>query len=423
MRRFARVTAAAVVLATTAMSGMLIGTTPQPVRALVALAVNDSLTMKHDRTAVVPAPGVMANDVVLLGGTVQLVSGVSHGTVSLQSNGGYTYTPASGYVGGDSFRYRLSGLVPTTATVTITITNAAPVAKPDAYSFAGSTLVVAAPGVLANDTDADGDTLVTDQVGGITGSLDLNANGGFQYTPGGGFSGSATFSYRVWDGVAWSGTTTVTLTGPSPTATPVPTSVPTPVPTPSPTPTPAPIPSIPLPIPSLPVPSLPVPSLPIPSLPIPSSPVASPNPSPVPSIPLPIGDTPLPTPSPSGGSTGGPPGSESSQPPTGTAGPGTAGAGGGSTTPGSGAQPPQGAGGAASRPGVNVTTPPLDAGVGTFGVFAGLEIWAVPAAVMGGPGLLVLLWIALQAAGATAWVPAARRLRDDDRRHRRRRTA
>ena len=88
MRRFARVTAAAVVLATTAMSGMLIGTTPQPVRALVALAVNGSLTMKHDRTAVVPAPGVMANDVVLLGGTVQLVSGVSHGTVSLQSNGG-----------------------------------------------------------------------------------------------------------------------------------------------------------------------------------------------------------------------------------------------------------------------------------------------------------------------------------------------
>ena len=72
---------------------------------------------------------------------------------------------------------------------------------------------------------------------------------------------------------------------------------------------------------------------------------------------------------------------------------------------------------------MNVTTPPLDAGVGTFGVFAGLEIWAVPAAVMGGPGLLVLLWIALQAAGATAWVPAARRLRDDDRRHRRRRTA
>jgi hypothetical protein len=71
-----------------------------------------------------------------------------------------------------------------------------------------------------------------------------------------------------------------------------------------------------------------------------------------------------------------------------------------------------------------VTTPPLDLGVGTFDVFAGLETWAVPAAVMGGPGLLVLLWIALQAAGATAWIPAARRLRDDDHsNHRQRRTA
>jgi len=56
----------------------------------------------------------------------------------------------------------------------------------------------------------------------------------------------------------------------------------------------------------------------------------------------------------------------------------------------------------------------LDLGVGTVGLLAGLEIWAVPAAVIGGPGLLVLLWIALQAAGAMAWVPAARRLRDGD---------
>jgi len=55
----------------------------------------------------------------------------------------------------------------------------------------------------------------------------------------------------------------------------------------------------------------------------------------------------------------------------------------------------------------------LDLGA-SVGVLAGLETWAVPAAVIGGPGLLVLLWIALQAAGATIWIPAARRLRDGD---------
>jgi hypothetical protein len=371
MRRIVRLTAVGAVLAATALSGLVIGPMPSPVRAaLAALGVNDTLTMKHDRTAIVPAPGVLGNDVNIPGGaTAILVSGVTHGALSLRSDGGYTYMPGSGYVGADSFRYRPSGLLSTAATVTITITNATPVAKPDAYSFAGAALVVAAPGVLANDTDADGDALTAERVGGITGSLNLDPDGGFQYTPGGGFSGSATFSYRVWDGVAWSGTTTVTLTRPAPSPTPVPT--PSPTPTPPPAVTPVPVPTIPLPIPSLPIPSLPI-----------ATPVASP----LPSILLPIGVTP--SASPSATESPRPAGQE----PSGTASPGV--------------------GGGASGPGLHLKSPPPDLGVGKIGILAGLETWAVPAAVMGGPGLLVLLWIALQGLGATIWVPAARRLKD-----------
>jgi hypothetical protein len=63
---------------------------------------------------------------------------------------------------------------------------------------------------------------------------------------------------------------------------------------------------------------------------------------------------------------------------------------------------------------VLIAAPALDLGLETLDVLAGVEVWAVPAAVMGGPGLLVLLWLALQAAGAMAWIPAARRLRDGD---------
>jgi hypothetical protein len=37
-------------------------------------------------------------------------------------------------------------------------------------------------------------------------------------------------------------------------------------------------------------------------------------------------------------------------------------------------------------------------------------LWFVPGAVVGVPGLLVLLWIALQMVGALAWVPAVRRM-------------
>ena len=67
------------------------------------------------------------------------------------------------------------------------------------------------------------------------------------------------------------------------------------------------------------------------------------------------------------------------------------------------------------RPDLSLNLPPVSLGVGTIDVLTGLDIWAVPAAVIGGPGLLFLLWVALQTVGATVWIPAARRLRDDDR--------
>ncbi len=44
------------------------------------------------------------------------------------------------------------------------------------------------------------------------------------------------------------------------------------------------------------------------------------------------------------------------------------------------------------------------------------QLWFVPAAVLGGPGLLVLLWVALQLGAGVIWLPAARRLRGDERR-------
>ena len=47
-------------------------------------------------------------------------------------------------------------------------------------------------------------------------------------------------------------------------------------------------------------------------------------------------------------------------------------------------------------------------------LLAGVETWVVPAATLGVPGLLLLLWVALQAVGALAWIPAVRRLRGDE---------
>ena len=414
-RRRARVSVFAVAMAMVVVSGLLVGPAPQQTRAaLVATGVNDARTVKHDRTLTDPAPGVLGNDLNLLGGsTAILVSDVAHGTLSLRSDGGFTYTPAAQYVGSDSFRYRPSGLLSTAATVTLTITNAIPVARPDAYSgVARTTIVVAAPGVLANDTDADGDALTAEIVGGgISGSLDLDPGGGFRYTPGGGFSGTATFSYRVRDGVVWSASTTVTLTiAPAPTATP------TPAPTPTPTPAPTPKPTLPLPTPSIPIPSLPIPPLPLPSNPPPATPRATPSASPR--------SSPGSTASPTSSGSAGPGSSDNGPTPSAlatadpSAGSGAAGGPGSPASGGSGSGGPAGPGPESRLPSIRFDEQRLDLGGASLALFASVEIWAVPAATIALPGLLVLIWVALQAAGAIAWIPAARRLRgrDDPRR-------
>ncbi len=98
--------------------------------------------------------------------------------------------------------------------VTILGGNNPPVASPDNFTVGeDSVLTVAAPGVLANDLDADDDTLtvelVTEPGQGI---LDLEADGSFVYVPGGNFNGTDQFTYRLNDGMTTSGTTTVTIT-------------------------------------------------------------------------------------------------------------------------------------------------------------------------------------------------------------------
>jgi hypothetical protein len=424
MRRHPRRTAiGSLAMALLALSGLVIGPAPAPTRgALVATGVADSYSVKHDRLAVIPASGVLANDLNLLGGTSAiLTSGVSHGTLNLQSDGGFSYTPAGGYLGVDTFRYRPSGLLSTQATVTITVTNATPVGNPDAYSWAGGDLFVPAPGVLGNDTDADGDALVTEMVGGgVSGSLDLESDGSITYSPGGGFSGSATFSYRVWDGLAWSSPTSVTLTrnAPAPTPTPPPTPAPTPPPTPAPTqpptpaPTPPPTPGAPLPTPSIPIPSLPTPR---PSSSLPLSPLPSLGPSlptrPLPGLPSPSPDITSALAAPSATAEADP--SDASSAPEAVSVPPGGGsdgiAGPASFTSGEPAGS-DGGGPALGFPSIGFDGERLDLSGSAISLLGGIDIWAVPAATIAVPGLLLLLWLALQAIGAMAWLPATRRL-------------
>src|SRR5579859_258867 len=101
-----------------------------------------------------------------------------------------------------------------TGTASVTILNAPPVASDDAYSLVpDGVLTVTAPGVLANDSDANGDELTAALVAGpLTGTLDFRSTGAFTYTPPLGFSGPVTFSYKANDGSAHSNTAVVTIT-------------------------------------------------------------------------------------------------------------------------------------------------------------------------------------------------------------------
>ena len=96
--------------------------------------------------------------------------------------------------------------------VTVT-TNRPPSAAEDAFATdEDAPLEVAAPGVLGNDADPDGDALSAALVSGpANGSLQLNADGSFRYTPTADFNGLDSFSYRAGDGGLESDPVTVTI--------------------------------------------------------------------------------------------------------------------------------------------------------------------------------------------------------------------
>jgi VCBS repeat-containing protein len=125
-------------------------------------AVDDSYSTDEDTPLTVAAPGVLGNDSYPDGfGSLAVVTPPAHGTLTLNQNGSFTYTPESNWNGIDSFVYRLtdSDGDSDTATVTITVNSVDdPVdAVDDSYSTDEDTpLTVAAPGVLGNDSYPDG---------------------------------------------------------------------------------------------------------------------------------------------------------------------------------------------------------------------------------------------------------------------------
>ncbi len=149
------------------------------------------------------------------------------GLIRSYNNGTAVTVTAPAANGGNNFlRWQLNGADLMGSGVTINITmngnhslnavygsNIAPVAAADSYAATANTaLNVPAIGVLTNDFDADGSPLTAIlNAAPLNGTLVLNPNGSFVYTPGSNFTGTDSFTYRANDGVSDSNIVTVSI--------------------------------------------------------------------------------------------------------------------------------------------------------------------------------------------------------------------
>lgn len=196
-----------------------------------APVANDDTATTDENTAV--SGNVLANDTDVDGETLTVTNPAiyvgAYGTLMLNADGSYTYTPGgaaallnAGDVVEDVFNYTASdGTVTDSATLTITVTGLSGV--PNAVDDTASTTEDASVSgnVLTNDTDAENDPLTVTDPGiyvGTYGTLTLNADGSYTYAPDAAADGLAAgeqaddvFTYTASDGTG-SDTATLTVT-------------------------------------------------------------------------------------------------------------------------------------------------------------------------------------------------------------------
>jgi hypothetical protein len=171
---------------------------------------------------------VTFTDVALLGNdfdadgdtlSVTITQQPTHGMLVTNIDGSRTYTPLAGFTGTDTFGYvAFDGQLNSYSAAIVTITvglppNTAPIADNDNFTIAANTsLTFTKEQLLLNDLDPNGDQLfVTVLSQPANGSLQLNLDDSYTYTPNPGFNGTDTFHYTAFDGKADSTPTSVTI--------------------------------------------------------------------------------------------------------------------------------------------------------------------------------------------------------------------
>ncbi|WP_233079769.1 Ig-like domain-containing protein [Rheinheimera soli] len=189
------------------------------------VAQDDSYSLNKNNSLNIAAPGVLNNDFDVDGDRLVVdvapLTVPAHGSLQLNADGSFSYTPQTNYVGEDFFVYQVTdgqgGSAQARVSLRIEMTNAAPVAQNDSYQVNEDQRleVNATNGILANDVDPDGDavTLMTELPTTVkNGQLVLASDGSFLYIPNQDFFGTDSFSYQIKDPAGLVSTATVLLT-------------------------------------------------------------------------------------------------------------------------------------------------------------------------------------------------------------------
>lgn len=193
----------------------------------IPVARDDAYVTFSRSLNVAAANGVLVNDTSPNANlpVARLATTTSNGQLTLNPDGSFQYFANAGFTGIDQFTYVASvpdplnpgqtlDSFPATVSITVYVNSAPPIARDDAYTTPINTaLNVPAPGVIANDTDPNGDPMQAFLVSAPhNGTLTLNYNGSFLYTPQTGFQGIDSYTYQVNDGRNFSNVATVTIT-------------------------------------------------------------------------------------------------------------------------------------------------------------------------------------------------------------------
>lgn len=199
---FTSVTSSAIAVGTATTTTTITSDAPDPSTAGQAVTVQFTVTSSGGT----PSGAVQ---VTASGGTETCSAAVSAGScgITLTITGSRTLTAS--YSGDASFEPSSD-----TESHEVQAANSPPTVQDDGYTApASQQLSIASPGVLANDSDPDGNGLTAEQLTTpANGAAPLQPDGSFTYTPNAGFIGEDSFTYRASDGSTTSGAATVRIT-------------------------------------------------------------------------------------------------------------------------------------------------------------------------------------------------------------------